>query len=192
MAIKYRKGAKSEPVPAGVYNAVIVEVADLGTAINIFEPPKERNELYLGVEIEIPGAAKRRKMIRTVTLSFRPDAILTEIMETLYGDEADGMDFDQMLGTACRVGVVCKEGKSKIDAWYRAQGIELKPEQDPVYFDFDTCDLDAMSALPEWVQRRIEESNEWKARDRARKDLEDFNDDIPDLGGVNASESVPV
>ncbi len=132
-------------------------------------------------------------MIKTVTLSFHPDAALTGVMETLFGDAAEGTDLDQLRGKACRVGVSCKEDKSKIDNWYPAQGPALEPQQDPVYFDLDSRDEDTMSNLPEWVQKRIEESNEWKVLERAAQDLEEFNDDIPvDLGGVSSAESAPV
>ena len=193
MAIKYVKGQKTPPLPAGVYDAVIVEVADIGTSQSVFDPTKERHELYLGVEVVVPDTSKHRKMFKTMTLSFHPDSALTAFIETLFGDDTEEFDLDKLPGTPCQIGVVVKDEKSRIDAWYPAKDTSGVPAQDPVYFDLETLDEDAMSALPEWIQKKIEESNEWKARKRAEQDLKEFNDDIPDdLGGVSVDETEDV
>jgi len=129
--------------------------------------------------IEIDGEDLPRGISDTYTLSLNEKASLRKMLESWRGkaftpEELEGFSLSKVLGAPCMVSIVQAEKNNgdkfaKVSAVSKLPKIMSKPdkvENDLVIFDISNpeCPLSDMAKLPEWVQKRIMESFEYKER----------------------------
>ena len=137
----------------------------------MWELPDER--------IEVDGQDLPRAISETYTLSLNEKASLRKMLESWRGkpftpEELQGFSLSKVLGAPCMVSTVQAEKSNgdkfaKVSAVSKLPKMMAKPEavENPlVMFDISNtdCPLSEMSKLPEWVQKRIMESDEYKQR----------------------------
>ena len=185
LTAKEKSGADLEPIPAGVYVAVCYGLIDLGTHHNAtfgneahkvliqWEVPDVRGDFERdGEKVNLPRAISKR-----YTLSLSEKANLRRDLESWRGRkftaaELAGFDLKAIMGTACQLQVTHdtnKEGRTfaavaaimALPRGYKGP----KPENPLAFFSFEEAGAaPTMPAdLPEWVQKIIAESREWKA-----------------------------
>lgn len=104
-------GGNFIPAPAGVHQAVCVDVIDLGMVMSTFYK-KESHKCYIVWEIDeqMPDG-KRFTVRRRYTVSLNSKAALRKDLESWRGrtfteDELKGFDVEAVLGANCNVNVV--------------------------------------------------------------------------------------
>lgn len=184
LTAKEKSGAEIEPIPAGAYVAVCYGLIDLGThhsptfgkeehkALVQWEVPDIRSDFERdGQKVNLPRAISKR-----YTVSLSEKANLRKDLESWRGrkftaQELSGFDLKTILGTACLLQIVHetnKEGRtySTIAAIMALPKGTVRPKsENPLsFFSFEEAgDKPELPAgLPEWVQKIIFESNEWK------------------------------
>ena len=190
-------GNSVTPLEAGSYRAICYGIVVTGTTINpafghpstkiifLWELPDER--------ISIDGEDKPRAISETYTLSLNEKSNLRKMLATWRGrdfnaDELKGFSLKNILGAPCLIGTTIiqnKQGRdfAKVTSVARIpKGMEVPREtENPlVMFDItnDQCPLTAMSTLPEWIQKRIMESDEYKERTAGAGYAEESSDDF--------------
>lgn len=190
-------GNSVTPLEAGSYRAICYGIVVTGTTINptfghpstkiifLWELPDER--------ITIDGEDKPRAISETYTLSLSEKSNLRKMLATWRGrdfnaDELKGFSLKNILGAPCLISTTIiqnKQGKdfAKVTSAARIpKGMEIPKEtENPlVMFDItnDQCPLTAMSTLPEWIQKRIMESDEYKERTAGAGYTEEPSDDF--------------
>ena len=183
MVITFSKGASAPSIPVGKYPAQISKIGTLGTHPDPFNDGKSKQELYIEFSVLDPETGEVRPLMKTVTLSFHEDSNLTDLVETIT-DDFEGKGLDQLLGLSCQIKVDhTDKGRAKISKWYPPKD-DIDLEIETVYFDFDPVDESALGKMPDWCQKKIQDSPEWakylESKD-ARDDLDDALDDLGDL-----------
>lgn len=188
--VKESQGSGFPPLEAGSYRAICYGIVVLGTTYNpafdniqtkilfLWELPDER--------ILVDGEDKPRAISETYTLSLNEKANLRAMLESWRGksfteDELRGFDLTNVLKAPCLVStkiMTSKQGKefAKVSSITRLpKGMEAPKETEnpTVLFDVtnEECPLDDMKPLPEWIQNRIKESQEYKARTTSPDDF---------------------
>ena len=182
MAIQYSKGASTPPLPVGKYAAGIAKIAVLGTHDDPFNAGKTKTEVFFEFAVLNPDTGKTVPLMRTCTPSMFEKSKLVDLIETV-DDDFEGKDLNALLGKSLQVRVEHSDkGRAKISKWYpEAQEV---PIGETVYFDFDPVDEDALARMPDWVQKKIQDSPEWRAYEKSKDasaDLDDALDEIGDL-----------
>jgi len=184
LTAREKSGAEIEPIPAGVYVAVCYGLIDLGTHHNPtfgneahkclvqWEVPEVRGEFERdGQKVSLPRAISKR-----YTLSLSEKANLRKDLESWRGrkftaQELAGFDLKAILGTACQLQVAHdtnKEGRtfaSIAAIMALPRGMKApKPENPLAFFSFEEAGEkpELPADLPEWVQKIVMESREWK------------------------------
>lgn len=132
------------------------------------------------IEVERDGELKMlpRAQSATYTLSLSEKANLRKVLESWRGkqftvEELEGFDISKVVGTPCLLNVIQAENKkgvmyNKISTVSKLpKGLECPPQVNPsTLFDITdpNADLDDMTKLPEWIQERIRQSEEYKNR----------------------------
>lgn len=181
---KSESGPLFEPVPAGVHQAVCYSIVDLGTQPS-FNPkfPARRKVLItweLPTEtIVVKGETLPRAISKDYTLSLGKKANLRAVLESWRGkkfteDELKGFDLKNILGVNCLINVVHEAGRSDPSRVFaKVNGVMPLTKGMPpisavnkrVLFDIpDTGPFVIDKTLPEWVQAKIVESDEYKER----------------------------
>ena len=181
--VKDKGGASFAPLEAGSYRAICYGIVVTGTTyvqafgsaltkiIFLWELPDER--------IEIDGEDKPRAISETYTLSLNDKSNMRHMLASWRGrdftaEELQGFSLRKVLGAPCMVSTTIMQNKqgrdfAKVTSVTRLpKGMEAPKEtENPmVMFDItnDACPITLMSALPEWIQKRIMESDEYKER----------------------------
>jgi hypothetical protein len=185
------KGGDFKPLPEGVYVATCYSIIDLGTHVSDkfkdkagafkvqrkvlfgWEVPEERIDVERdGKSVNLPRAISRK-----YTLSLHEKAELRKTLEAWRGKaftaaELEGFDVKAVLGASCQLQVVhehSEDGKT----WANIGAIMALPKGMPrpkaenplTFFSFDDWDkkTESIPALPEWVDKILQESEEFKA-----------------------------
>ena len=174
----------SDPVPAGVHQAVCYAAIDIGTqdpgnptfrpsrkVIVIWELPHET--------ISTPDGAKPRVISCEYTMSIGKKATLRGVLESWRGkpftaQELEGFDLKNILGANCQLNVVHKAGKADPSRVYaRIQSVvplvkgmqPLKPINNIINFDIpENGNIVIPDTIPEWIKAKIVMSDEYKSR----------------------------
>ena len=176
-------GGNFTPLEAGSYRAICYGIVVTGTTyiptfgktatkiIFLWELPDER--------LMIDGEDKPRAISETYTLSLSEKANLRKMLAGWRGrdftaEELKGFSLAKILGAPCLVSTTIMQNKqghdfAKVASVTRLpKGMEApKESENPlIMFDItnDACPLSEMSNLPEWIQKRIMESDEYKER----------------------------
>lgn len=194
-----------EPVPEGQYTATCVAIIDLGMQYNETYQKSNRKVLLMwelhdeSLDIEIDGEKKPRLMSKQYTLSLNEKSRLYQDLNAWRGrnfteEELKAFDLKNVLGVPCLMQIIhTKKGDktySDISSLMRIpKGMNApNPRMPLVYFDIDTSTPEArihalksikedLPKLPEWVQKRIQES------ETARELLEPPIDQAPSGSG---------
>ena len=200
MAITAKSSGKErELVPAGNYFAVVVGVFDIGT-----QPPNNPkydpvHKVILQFELHRKKGVCRDKEEKPLRISgFYPLAFgrkknkekakLRQAVEGILGrsfteEEAkEGYDIAELLDTSCRLVVAHDTGEDGT-MYDQIQSLspleeddpEPRPESDSILYEMDP-DSEIPDEVPEWVQRMIKKSKEWR-------DVNGDGDGKPSRGG---------
>lgn len=177
LVVKRKPASNIPPLPGGTYMGVCIAAVDLGTQYEqynkqkqgkyidqcmfIFEIPSER--------VQIDGADKPRWIsTKRLTQSLNEKSNLCMLLESWRGiplQDAEGFDLSERLGQPAMLTVTCKERKdgTPCNQLTAVSGIPKgipapQPESEPVCFDADAPDAQALAQLPEWVQDIIAKS----------------------------------
>jgi hypothetical protein len=194
-----------KPVPAGMQHAVCFAVYDLGTqpangkfgpkrqVMFNFEIPSERiTGEYEGVAFD------RAATIWTwpLTNSIGPKARMRPLLISWRGrdfteQEAQGFDVMTVAGANCLINITHKPG-AEGSVYAEISGItplmkgmsKLAPENDVVKFSLDdtTGPVVIPESIPEWVQDKIKQSNEYLTRAQATPTLPPVKEEEPAEG----------
>lgn len=194
------------PLEAGSYRAICYGIVVTGTTyvpafgnsvtkiIFMWELPDER--------ITVDGEDKPRAISETYTLSLNEKANLRKMLAGWRGrdftpEELKGFSLKKVLNAPCLVSTTIMQNKqgrdfSKVSSVTRLpKGMDTPKEtENPlVMFDItnDACPLSEMSKLPEWMQKRIMESDEYKERTAGAGYAEPSDDFVV----VDNSEDLP-
>ena len=199
ITVKENQGGGYPPIEAGSYRAICYSIVVLGTTYNevfdnvqkkimfTWELPDER--------IEVDGEDKPRAISATYTLSLNEKANLRKTLESWRGkqftaEELRGFDITKVLGAPCMISTTT--GTNTLGKQYaKVTGVSRLPkgmevpkdtENPKVVFDIpnDACPLEDMEKLPNFVQERIKQSEEYKRRTTSDDDFIVANDeDLP-------------
>ena len=183
MAITFNKGVSTPSIPVGKYPAKISKIGTLGTHPDKFDDGKPKPELYIEFSVLDQDTGEVRPLMKTVRLSFHEDSNLTDLIETI-ADDFEGKGLDQLLGLSCQIKVDhTDKGRAKISKWYPLKdAIDLKVET--VYFDFNPVDEDALGKLPDWCQKKIQDSPEWAKYQKSKGASAELDDALDDFGDL--------
>ena len=199
ITVKENQGGGYPPIEAGSYRAICYSIVVLGTTYNevfdnvqkkimfTWELPDER--------IDVDGEDKPRAISATYTLSLNEKANLRKTLESWRGkqftaEELRGFDITKVLGAPCMISTTT--GTNTLGQQYaKVTGVSRLPkgmevpkdtENPKVVFDIsnDACPLEDMEKLPNFVQERIKQSEEYKRRTTSEDDFIVANDeDLP-------------
>ncbi len=182
-----KSGTKFPPIEPDSYPAICYAIIDIGTHHNqmydveaqkiivMWELPTER------IDIEKDGVVQNmpRAISSTYTLSLNEKANLRKMLESWRGkvftdEELNGFNLRNVLGAKCMLNIV-NEQKQNGDTFSKVGAVvklpkmlaeNLPPKAENPLVMFSTADpmfLTKMQSLPEWIQKRIQESKEYKA-----------------------------
>lgn len=177
------------PIEAGAYPAVCIGIIDIGEQYNKAYDNYARKCIF---QFEIPsetividGEEKPRIISETYTASLGEKATLRKTLESWRGreftqDELMCFDLENVLGAPCMLNIVHKENSkgskfAKITAITRLpKGFEVSTETEKKIYSLNDADaLEKLETLPEWIQNRIKESNNYTALTATFTEIED-------------------
>lgn len=186
IVLKDTPGKNYPILEAGAYRASCYAIVMLGTTYSNYYNKNQTKILFMwelpDERITVDGQDLPRAISETYTLSLNEKASLRKMLESWRGkpfspEELQGFSLSKVLGAPCMVSTVQAEKANgdkfaKVSAVSKLPKMMAKPEEveNPlVMFDISNadCPLSDMSKLPEWVQNRIMESNEYKERTSA-------------------------
>ena len=177
----FKTGSSVPPMEAGTYPAVCYVVADLGVQPTTYDgQEKHVHQVLISWEfpdelIEYQGEMKPRVMSQTFTASTSEMSKLRKWLKSWRGRDftaAELADFNiaNVLGAPCLLSITQTEKNGNVYANISGiskamKGQEVKPPTKKVHFDIDEQDTwPDFAHLPEWVQRKINESLTLKER----------------------------
>ena len=197
IVVKDNGGSPASPLEAGSYRAICYGIVVTGTTfvpafgnsstkiVFLWELPDER--------IVINGEDKPRAISETYTLSLNEKSNMRKMLASWRGrdftqEELQGFSLKKILNAPCLVSTTIMQNKqgrdfAKVSSVTRIpKGMEIPTDaENPlVMFDItnDQCPLTLMSSLPEWIQKRIMESDEYKERTAGAGYAEESSDDF--------------
>ena len=179
--------------PAGTHVARIYKFINLGTRIQNWKgQPKDYPDTLVEFTLELPNELNEfeveengeKKTIqkpfvisREFTLSMSHKGHLRPFVEGIIGAqltdaEAGAFDIEQLVGMTCLATIVHTKSKDGERTYANIstvaplmKGTEAPaPVNEPVFMDVKTMTLDEFNALPDFKQKKIKISDEWKAR----------------------------
>lgn len=176
MIVSETGGGSFPQAPIGLEPARCYGVVDIGTHANNIDGKKSR-QLVLMFELtdakiedggDHDGEPFRLSMFYTASLHEK--AKLRKHLESWRGreftpEELAGFDLNKLLGAPCTLNLVTKNEKTRIDSVMAVRkGEKVAPITAPLV-SFGLADFDAavFASLPEWLQKKIQESPEYKA-----------------------------
>lgn len=183
IVVKDNGGTPIAPLEAGSYRAICYGIVVTGTTfiptfgnsatkiIFLWELPDER--------VTIDGVDKPRGISETYTLSLNEKSNMRKMLASWRGrdftaEELQGFSLKKVLNAPCLVSTTLmqsKQGKdfakvSAVTKLPKGMVVPTETENPLVMFDItnESCPLTLMSSLPEWIQKRIMESDEYKER----------------------------
>jgi hypothetical protein len=170
-----KQGNNFGRLPDGPVHARIVSVVDFGlqpqtdwqtgeakpskkTVMITFETPSERIEYE---DKEGNKVNRPRWISKEYILSLQEKAALTALVKAVKPDIAA---LDELLNQPCLVTVgSTKTGNAKVSAVAPPmKGFEVgELENDSFHFDFDDPDMELFNSLPEWMQNKIKDAENY-------------------------------
>jgi hypothetical protein len=176
-------GGDFTPCPAGTHAAVCTHIIDIGTQRSSYQGKEIVNrQAFFMWELEAPvdpedenSELERYSIGNFYTVSLSTKANLRKALEAWRGkafteEELKGFDLRNVAGKGCQIAVihVTKDEKTKarvnaIMPLARGQKAPM-PTNPPVVFAIDEWDDEVFNSIPEGIQKKIKESDEYKYR----------------------------
>jgi len=180
--------------PAGTHVGRIFKFMNLGTSIQLFQgQPKPYPDTLVNFSFELPlelnkftvknpdgteeEVEKPFAISREFTLSMGNKSNLRKFVEGVIGtklddEEAYAFDIEQLVGMACLVTINHKKSKDGTRTYAEVtstaplmKGMEVPAQfNESKILDVKTMSLEEISALPEFLRKKMEVSDEYKAR----------------------------
>lgn len=181
MVHAYDKGGDDfKPCPAGNHAARVCEVVFLGTVHSEFKGvAKDSPQIRIGFEIPAELREDGEPFVVStmpITLSVNKKATFRKLAQGIvpFTPEMEkDFDADMLLGATCLVNVIHKPKKDDPTIIYAnitgasplPKGMEVGPAVNtPINFDVNTSPLSDIETLPEFIQKLIISTPEFKAR----------------------------
>ena len=181
MVHAYDKGGDDfKPCPAGNHAARVCEVVFLGTVHTEYKGvAKDQPQIRIGFEIPAELREDGEPFVVStmpITLSVNKKATFRKLAQGIvpFTPEMEKeFDSDMLLGQTCLVNVIHKAKKDDANVVYAnitgasplPKGMEVGPAvNEPVNFDVNTSPLSDIEKLPEFIQKLIISTPEFKAR----------------------------
>jgi len=201
MIVSKSSGSDIEPVPAGLHPAILIWQVDIGSQENKKFNNWQRKVMLTweipGERIETEKGNQPRVITKTYTASLSEKSHLYTDMVSWRGksfseQELQGFDLATALGRQCQINVVHADVNGKTYANVATilpyKGPMMKPENPVIGYDIEVHGLRIPENLPEWIQKKIMESPEYKALTNATTSELDGSTENP---GCDDGENVP-
>lgn len=174
---KNEQGGSFEPIPEGVHTAICVSIIDLGMQ---YSEKWDKSTHKAMVTWELPeetytkdGETKPRTLSKEYSLSLGEKSNLRKDLQAWRGraftdEELAGFDLKNVLGKGCQIQLIHTEKNGNKYANIASimglpKGMKLDEPSNIVYFDLgDTECMKLMAQIPEWIQNKIKESDDYK------------------------------
>ena len=200
-------GGTFEQAPQGMHNATCFRLVDVGTHDETYEgETKKRHSIFIYWEINDAKMEDGQpfSIMKQYTLSLNEKAALYKDLcawrkKQFTDEELKGFDLTSILGVTCDLDIgETKTGKSKVVNVYSPDGGAKKQPtvNEQIAFDIDeyvagNSDMNSLWVdLPSWVQTKIDESFEVKAKDTARNQQRESGD-FESLESLGEKENKP-
>lgn len=198
--LSYEDKPKYEPLEAGAYPARCYGLVVTGTeysqtfdktqlkGVILWELP---TEVITGEDANGQPYRHPRTMSGTYAMSLAPKANLRKTLDGWRGrpftpEELARFDISAIIGAPCLLNIIV-ETKDNGDKYNRITGVSRVPKgldvppmiNEPIEFDIRDTEqpLDIIKNLPEWLQKRIEASDEYVMR--TQPTANDETEDLP-------------
>lgn len=175
MKIKDKTRPSIPPVEPGVYIGICVAVIDLGEQYSE-NFKKYSNDVQFvwelaGETVEVDGEQKPRQLSRTFSVAASKKSNLRKFLSSWNGKQYTDAEFGEVdlfdqLGRGCQLQVVLSEDGqySNIDnVMALPKGVPAPKTDTPhIKWDMDAWDDTVFTALPEWVQEKIQKSTQYQ------------------------------
>ncbi len=175
---KESSGQSFEPITQGVHMATCIMVIDLGEQYSQ-QYDKTQRKIMLTFEVhdetvEINGEDKPRNISKEYTLSLGEKSNLRKDLESWRGKkftetELQGFSLDKVLGVSCQLNILHTDRGNNVYANVASiiplpKGMAMFPVVgEKVVFDLDAPEIEeTMKKLPEWIQKKIKDSETYK------------------------------
>lgn len=175
MAKVFSKGNTNfEPAPADVHNGVCIGVYDIGTHVGAYGAKRSVKILF---EIDAQrNDGKNFVVSRDYGFTISKKSKLREMIEAWRGkpfteaEESEGFDLAKLLGQSCAVQIIHKQVGA--DTYANIGGITklmkgmqpMKPTYPLCSYFFDDHGKNIPTGTPDWVAKKIRESQEWSGK----------------------------
>lgn len=204
LTISENTASRIPPIEPGTYPAVCYGLIDLGEQFSETYQKWSRKVLIMW---ELPGEiidtgsgdVGNRVISQKYTASLSDRAALRRDLIAWRGrdftpEELKGFDLHTIVGAPCLLNIVHRDYQGNTYANIggvmklpKGMAVE-KPTMAHVVFDLDTDDLAVVETLPEWVQKQVKESRQYKERTgnapAADMKMDDFREDVEDEDDV--------
>jgi len=200
-------GGTFEQAPQGMHNATCFRLVDVGTHDETYEgDTKKRHSIFIYWELNDAKMEDGQpfSIMKQYTLSLNEKSALYKDLcawrkKQFTDEELKGFDLTSILGVTCDLDIgETKTGKSKVVNVYSPDGGAKKQPtvNEQIAFDIDeyvagNSDMNSLWVdLPSWVQSKIDESFEVKAKDTARNQQRESGD-FESLKSLNEKDDKP-
>lgn len=172
------EGSKIPLIEPNMYPAVCIGIYDLGEQYNEKFGNTSRKCVFQfeipGETVTIDGEEKARVISETYTASLGEKANLRKVLESWRGrpftqEELRGFDLQNVLGAPCMLNVIHEENSkgntfAKIASVTRlAKGMEVSSDtKKTMFYMEDPHAVEIIETFPEWLQKRMKESETYK------------------------------
>jgi len=191
--IMKNEGGDFELLPEGTHLATCYMVVDLGYQITTYKGnEKVKPQVMIGWEITNELMKDGRPFVasRIYNAFFQEKANLRKDLESWRGrkfneEELEGFDISKLLKVPCQVTITHSTGErvyaNVTTITGLPKGISVPPLiNDAVIYDGDEI---AYEKLPEWIQKKIDESVEYEEEEQSENpaptNIDDFDSEIP-------------
>jgi hypothetical protein len=194
-----------ELLPAGIYNAVCVQLINLGTQkVNYPEKPvMDKKRVWMTFEVfgEKMKDDKPFFVSKEFTFSFHEKSTLRKHLISWRGkqftdEELKHFNLISILGLACQINVIHTINSDPEKIWANLNTILPKYKNfkfektvnEILSFDINNVDETVLAKLPEFIQKKIKLSPEWEAYQNQKIKSEDESLEMED---ENLDEEIP-
>ena len=203
MSLMVKENTNNIPkLEAGTYQAVCCGVVDLGRQFSETWQKWQDKILLMfdvvGETVNVDGVDMPRRLSKQYTNSRNERSnFARDIKAWRKIGQADfaALNPAELINAGCQLSVVHETRDDKtfvnVDAIIGLpKGVTVQPMSEPVIYDADDHDETAFARLPEWVQNRIKQSEQWKAREMVALPFDETPDELldPENGTFGGNE----
>ena len=184
------------PLADGTYPAICYLLADIGVQYNERFAKKSKQVVVgwevIGETVTIDGEEKPRTFFNTYTASLDSKSKLRSALKAWRGrdftlEELKAFDLKNIVGAPCFITVTTTEkedgrqysnlaGVAKLPKGFEAPAATLEP----IVYDIDENDPADIAKLPEWIQKKITDSESYVQRQAKQfAEIDDSDGELP-------------